>query len=328
MRFAENALGLVGDTPLVRLNRVVPPNVGTVLAKVEFLNPGGSVKDRIGVSMIEAAEAAGLLRPGGTIVEPTSGNTGVGLAIAAIVKGYKLVCTMADKAPKEKVRLLELLGAEVHVCPTNVEPDDPKSYYSVAKRLVDERDGFSPNQYFNDANPEAHYRSTGPEIWRDTEGRLDAFVCGVGTGGTISGTGRYLREKNPKVEIVGVDPKGSILKEVFETGENNDPAQGYLVDGIGEDLVPGSLKMDAITSFEQVQDAESYEMALRLAREEGILGGSSAGSAVVGAIRVAKRLGPGKTVVVLLPDSGERYLSKLNDEWLAAQGLVKPQAAR
>lgn len=322
MKFAPDALGLIGRTPLVRLNRVVRPKSATVLAKVEAFNPGGSVKDRIGIRMIERAEREGKLRPGGTIVEPTSGNTGVGLAIAAAVRGYKLICVLPDKVPKEKLRLLDLLGAEVVICPTAVAPDDPRSYYEVAKRLVKERGAFRPNQYENAANPDAHYDTTGPEIWQDTEGRVDAFVCGVGTGGTITGTGRYLKEKNAKVRVVGVDPRGSILKEAFETGRFVSRPKTYLIDGIGEDFVPGALDMKVIDEFLTIEDAEAYAMTMRLAREEGLLAGSSGGAAVAGALAVASKLGPGKTVVVLLPDSGERYLSKLNADWFREKGLA------
>lgn len=328
MKFAENALGLVGNTPLVRLNRVVPTNGALVLAKVEAFNPGGSVKDRIGLRMIDAAERAGRLRPGGTIVEPTSGNTGVGLAIACAIKGYKLICVMPEKVPVEKRRLLELLGAEIVMCPTEAGPDDPRSYYQVSDRLVQERKAFKPDQYVNPANPEAHYETTGPEIWRDTEGKLDAFVCGVGTGGTITGTGRFLKEKNPKVRIVGVDPKGSILAEAHRTGTFRARPKTYLIDGIGEDFVPGALDLKAIDEFLTVEDRPAYAMAIRMAREEGLLVGSSAGAAVVGACEVAQGLGRGKTVVVLLPDSGERYLSKLNPTWFAEKGLTLPAMAR
>jgi len=328
MKFAENALGLVGNTPLVRLNRVVPKGVATVLAKVEAFNPGGSVKDRIGLKMIEKAEREGKLKPGGTIVEPTSGNTGVGLAIACAIKGYKLICVMPDKVPMEKRRLLELLGAEIFICPTSAGPDDPASYYQVSDRLVKERHAYKPNQYDNLANPEAHYETTGPEVWRDTEGKVDAFVCGVGTGGTISGTGRFLKEKNKGVRVVGVDPVGSILKEAFETGSFKAKPKTYLIDGIGEDFIPGAVNFQIIDEFIRVPDPDAYSMAMRMAREEGLMVGSSAGAAVVAANQVAQRLGRGKTVVVLLPDSGERYLSKLNKEWFAQKGLTMPQLAR
>ncbi len=328
MKFAENALGLVGNTPLVRLNRVVPKDGATVLAKVEAFNPGGSVKDRIGLKMIEAAVKAGKLKPGGTIVEPTSGNTGVGLAIACAIQGYKLICVMPEKVPMEKRRLLELFGAEIVICPTEAGPDDPRSYYQVSDRLVKERKAFKPNQYMNAANPQAHYETTGPEVWRDTDGKLDAFVCGVGTGGTITGTARYLKEKNPKVKIVGVDPKGSILAEAHKTGTFKAQAQTHLLDGIGEDFIPGALDLKVIDEFITIEDPPAYEMAMRMAREEGIMVGSSAGAAVLGAAQVAKRLGKGKTVVVLLPDSGERYLSKLNKDWFQQKGLTMPALAR
>jgi cystathionine beta-synthase len=328
MRYAENALGLVGNTPLVRLHRVVAPDAALLLAKVEAFNPGGSVKDRIGLRMIEKAEREGRLKPGGTIVEPTSGNTGVGLAIAAVVKGYKLICVMPDKVPMEKRRLLELLGAEVVICPTAAGPDDPRSYYQVSDRLVKERNAYKPNQYDNAANPQAHYETTGPEVWRDTDGRIDAFVCGVGTGGTITGTGRYLKEQNPNVRIIGVDPVGSILREAWETGSFKAQPKTYLIDGIGEDFIPGSLDLKVIDEFVTITDADAYAMAMRMAREEGIMVGSSAGAAVAAAADVAARLGRGKNVVVLLPDSGERYLTKLNKDWFQEKGLTLPVAAR
>jgi cystathionine beta-synthase len=328
MKFAENALGLVGNTPLVRLHRVVPKGGATVLAKVEAFNPGGSVKDRIGAKMIEKAEREGKLKPGGTIVEPTSGNTGIGLAIACAVKGYKLICVMPDKVPMEKRRLLELLGAEIVICPTAAGPDDPASYYQVSDRLVKERKAYKPNQYNNPANPEAHYETTGPEVWRDTEGKVDAFVCGVGTGGTITGTARFLKEKNPKVRVVGVDPRGSILEEAWRTGTFKAKPKTYLIDGIGEDFIPGALDLKLIDDFITIDDAPAYEMSMRMAREEGIMVGSSAGAAVIGAGQVAQKLGKGKTVVVLLPDSGERYLTKLNKEWFAQKGLTMPALAR
>lgn len=328
MRFAENALGLVGNTPLVRLNRVVPKGAATVLAKVEAFNPGGSVKDRIGLKMIEKAEKEGTLKPGMRIVEPTSGNTGIGLAIAAAVRGYRLVCVMPAKVPLEKRRLLELLGAEVVICPTEAGPGDPRSYYEVSNRLAQEPGSFKPNQYENIANPEAHYETTGPEIWQDTDGKLDAFVCGVGTGGTISGTARFLKEKNRTVHVLGVDPQGSILKEAYERGRFTSRPKTYLIDGIGEDFVPGALDFKLIDEFLTVGDPEAYAMAMRMAREEGLMVGSSGGAAVVGAVALARRLGAGKTVVVILPDSGERYLSKLNKDWFAEKGLVLPAAAR
>lgn len=324
MRFAVDVLGLVGHTPLVRLNRAVPKDAATVLAKVESMNPGGSVKDRIAIKLLERGEKEGRLQRGGWVVEPTSGNTGIGLALACAARGYRLVCVMPDKVPVEKVRLLELLGAEILLCPTAVPPEDSRSYYSVSRRIERERKAYRPDQYNNQGNPEAHYLTTGPEIWEDTNGRLDAFVCGVGTGGTITGTGRYLKEKKPKVLIVGVDPAGSILKEAFEQGTSKSRPKTYLIDGIGEDFVPATLSFDVVDEFIRVTDADAYAMAMRMAREEGLLVGSSGGAAVHAAVQVAQRMGEGKLIVTLLPDSGERYLSKLNPEWLGQKGLAIP----
>lgn len=314
----------MGQTPLVRLNRVVEPGGAVVLAKVESRNPGGSVKDRIGLSLLLQAEQAGRLRPGDWVVEPTSGNTGIGLALACAAKGYRLACVLPDKVPAEKIRLLQLLGAETHICPTAVAAEDPKSYYSVAARLERERSAFRPDQYSNPANPEAHYASTGPEIWQDTNGRIDAFVCGVGTGGTITGVARYLKERRPEVRIVGVDPVGSILLDAFEGRAYESRPKTYLIDGIGEDFIPSTLALELVDEFVKVTDSEAYSMAVRLAREEGLLAGSSGGAAVTAAVRLAQRLGPGKIVVTLLPDSGERYLSKLNPDWFARNGLSMP----
>jgi cystathionine beta-synthase len=312
----DNLLELIGNTPLVRLNRVTRHVKPTVAAKVEYLNPGGSVKDRIGIRMIEDAERQGLLRPGGTIVEPTSGNTGVGLAIAAAIKGYRMIFVMPDKMSNEKISLLKAYGADVVVCPTSVPPESPESYYRVADRLARETPGgFQPNQYFNRANPETHYESTGPEIWRQTEGRIDVFVAGVGTGGTISGTGRYLKEQNPNVQIVGADPEGSLL-----SGGDLRP---YKVEGIGEDFWPGTFDRDIIDRWERVSDRESFRVARRVTREEGILVGGSAGTAVAAALRVAEEMDESKLIVVLLPDSGKSYLSKVyNDQWMQDNGFL------
>jgi cystathionine beta-synthase len=323
MEIYENILETLGDTPLVALRRFHPEGA-LLAAKVESFNPGQSVKDRIGLAMIEQAEASGALAPGGTIVEPTSGNTGLGLAIAAILKGYKLVCTAPDKIPREKVTLLEAHGVEVIVCPTNVEADDPRSYYKTAERIRDERGAYLPYQYHNQANPQAHYHSTGPEIWRQTDGRVTHWVCGIGTGGTISGAGRYLKEQNPDVRVVGVDTVGSVYAYVHEHGEMPPAEQihQYLVDGIGEDFLPGSVWMDVIDEVVTIDDATAYRALFELARREAIFTGSSGGAAVAGARQVARGLPDDAVVVTLLPDSGERYLSKLSPEWLREKGLL------
>jgi cystathionine beta-synthase len=325
--YHDTILETIGWTPLVRLRRVASGIRATVLGKMEMFNPGGSVKDRIGVRIIEDAEKKGLLKPGGLIVESTSGNTGAGLAMAAAVKGYKAVFTMPDKMSQEKVNFLKAFGAKVVVTPTAVPPDSPESYYEVAKRIARENPGsLLANQYFNPVNPEAHYVTTGPEIWEQTEGRITAFVAGIGTGGTISGVGRFLKEKNPETRIVGVDPAGSILKQYFDTGEMTE-GRTYLVEGIGEDIIPGTLHFDFIDEIVSVGDAESFHMARRLAREEGILAGGSCGTAAVAALDVARRLGDDDQVVVLLPDTGTRYLSKFHsDEWMRDKQLMTPES--
>jgi cystathionine beta-synthase len=312
----DSLVGLVGDTPLVRLNRVTAGITAPVYAKVEYFNPGGSVKDRIALGMVLAGEASGALRPGGTIVEPTSGNTGVGLAIVAAQRGYKCIFTMPDKMSQEKVSLLRAYGAEVFVCPTAVAPEHPDSYYSVAKRLAAETPGgWSPNQYANQQNPEAHYRSTGPEIWAQTDGRVTHFVTGIGTGGTISGTARYLKEQNPGVVIVGADPEGSVY-----SGGTGRP---YLVEGVGEDFWPTTYDATLVDRIEAVSDRDSFMMTRRIAREEGMLVGGSCGLAVVAALRVAGELDGDALVVVLLPDGGRGYLSKIfNDDWMADYGFL------
>jgi cystathionine beta-synthase len=323
MEIHPNILATLGNTPLVRFSRFSPEGA-PLAAKVEFFNPGQSVKDRIGIALIEAGEREGKLRPGGTIVEPTSGNTGVGLAMAAILGGYRMVCTAPDKIPKEKVALLEAFGVEVHVCPTNVEADDPRSYYKVAERIRDERGAFLPNQYRNQANPQAHYRTTGPEIWRQTDGRVTHWVCGVGTGGTISGTGRYLKERNPEVRVVGVDSIGSVYGYYFEHRElpPQDQIHQYLIDGIGEDFMPETVWWDAIDEIVAVEDETAYRAVFELARTEGVFTGSSGGAAVAAARQVAQGLPEDALVVTLLPDSGERYLSKLNKKWLEEKGIL------
>ncbi|MEO5941157.1 MAG: cystathionine beta-synthase [Candidatus Limnocylindrales bacterium] len=326
MQYAETILDLVGNTPLVRLSRVTR-DLGPVehqpliLAKLEMLNPGGSVKDRIGLPMIEAAEQAGMLKPGGTIIEPTSGNTGHGLAIAAALKGYRCIFVMADKQSTEKQALLRAYGAEVVLCPTNVDPESPESYYSVAARLARDIPGaFKPDQYWNIENPTAHERSTGPEIWEQTDGQLTHFVASVGTGGTISGAGHYLRAQSANLVIVGADPEGSIL--------SGDTARPYLTEGVGEDFLPGTYDPTVVDRWVRVSDRDAFAAARRLTREEGILAGGSCGTALVAALTVARELtdagaGAGKVMVVLLPDSGRNYLSKVyNDEWMRVNGLL------
>lgn len=323
MEIYDNILETLGDTPLVRLSRYAPDGA-PVVAKVESFNPGSSVKDRIGIAMIEAAEREGTLTPGMTIVEPTSGNTGVGLAIAAILRGYEMVCTAADKIPAEKAALLEAYGVEVITCPTDVAADDPRSYYKVAERIRDERGAFLPYQYYNQANPQAHYETTGPEIWRQTDGRVTHWVAGVGTGGTISGVAKYLKEQNPEIRAVGVDPIGSIYTYYKEHGElpPEEQIHQYLIDGIGEDFLPDSCWIDQIDEVIQVDDKTAYGAVLELARGEAIFTGSSGGAAVAGARRVAAELPAEALVVTLLPDSGERYLSKLNETWMREKGLL------
>lgn len=324
----DDVLGTLGNTPLVRLNRVTRGIRSQIIAKVEYFNPGGSVKDRIGITIIENAEREGLLKPGGTVVESTSGNTGVGLAIAAAIKGYKTVFVMPDKMSEEKIRVLRAYGARVVVTPTNVEPDDPRSYYSVARQIVaDTPNSILANQYHNPINPLTHYDSTGPEIWTQTAGKVDVFVAGMGTGGTITGVGKYLKEMNPKVQIVGVDPVGSILYDYFYTGKMSE-ANSYKVEGIGEDFIPSVYDFNYIDDMVRVNDKESLLMTRRLVREEGLFVGGSCGSAVAGALRYASErdLGPEKMVVVLLPDSGSRYLSKVfDDNWMRENRFLESE---
>ncbi|MDX3096711.1 cystathionine beta-synthase [Streptomyces sp. ME01-24h] len=317
MQFHDSMISLVGNTPLVRLNSVTAGIQATVLAKVEYFNPGGSVKDRIALRMIEAAEKSGELKPGGTIVEPTSGNTGVGLAIVAQQKGYKCIFVCPDKVSTDKINVLRAYGAEVVVCPTAVDPEHPDSYYNVSDRLVRETpNAWKPDQYSNPNNPASHYHSTGPELWEQTEGKITHFVAGVGTGGTISGTGRYLKDASDgRVKVIGADPEGSVY-----SGGSGRP---YLVEGVGEDFWPTAYDRTVADEIVPVSDKDSFQMTRRLAKEEGLLVGGSCGMAVVAALRLAERLGPDDVVVVLLPDSGRGYLSKIfNDDWMADYGFL------
>ena len=315
MRYVNSVVDLIGDTPLVKLNKVTEGIDALVLAKVEYVNPGGSVKDRIATRMIEDAEAAGLLKPGGTIVEPTSGNTGVGLAMVAQQKGYRCIFVCPDKVSEDKRNVLKAYGAQVEVCPTAVAPEDPRSYYKVSDRLVAEIPGaWKPNQYANPANPRSHYETTGPELWKQTDGRITHFVAGVGTGGTISGTGRYLKDQGP-VKVIGADPEGSVY-----SGGTGRP---YLVEGVGEDFWPDNYDRDICDEIIEVTDADSFAMTRRLAQEEGLLVGGSCGMAVVAALEVARKAGPDDVIVVLLPDGGRGYLSKIfNDDWLTEYGFL------
>jgi cystathionine beta-synthase len=326
LKVHQNILGTLGNTPLVRMNRISKGYRGHFFAKMENFNPGGSVKDRIGLEIIEEAEREGRLRPGGTIVEATSGNTGMGLAMVAAIKGYKCVFTMPDKMSQEKIRLLRAFGAEVIVTPTAVPHDSPESYTEVAKRVVRETpNSILANQYFNPKNPEAHYKSTGPELWEQTGGQIDYFVCAVGTGGTISGAGKFLKEKNPAIKIIGIDPKGSVLREYFYTKKITPILKTYKVEGIGQDWLPGILNFEVIDDMIEVTDKESFLMARRLTREEGIFVGGSAGTAVTGALKYADRMKKDEIMVILLPDTGERYLSKVfSDDWMRENGFLIP----
>ncbi len=318
-----SVLELVGDTPIVRLDVIARGVAPRLLAKLEYLNPGGSLKDRIGLAMIEQAERGGKLKPGGTIVEPTSGNTGVGLAIAAAQKGYHCIFVMPDKMSQEKISMLRAHGAEVVICPTAVEPDSPESYYSVSDRLAEEiPGGFKPDQYSNMANPEAHYEVTGPEIWEQTDGEIDAIVISVGTGGTISGVGRYFKERKPEVLIVGADPAGSVF-----TAKREGDVHPYLVEGIGKDTWPETLDRSVVDEWVKVSDRDSFLVARRLAREEGLLAGGSSGTTVWAALQIATRFGPEATILTMLPDSGRSYMSKFyDDNWMLEHGFVERRA--
>lgn len=327
MRY-NNILEAVGHTPLIRLNRIARSSKAAVYVKCDYLNPGGSVKDRIAIEMIDRAEREGLLKPGGTIVEGTSGNTGMGLALLAAVRGYKVVFTMTDKQSKEKVDLLKALGAEVIVCPTAVAPDDPRSYYSVADKLTREiPNAYHPNQYEHPGNPDSHYKTTGPEIWEDTDGRVTHFVCGMGTGGTITGVGRYLKEMKPEVKVIAVDPVGSLLYEFFHRGTVG-KAETYKVEGIGEDIFPATLDFSVIDDAIQVTDKESFLWARRLARQEGIFAGGSSGSVIAAAVRLMPSLTENDLMVIFIPDTGLRYLSKVyNNEWMRDNRYLEPPVA-
>ncbi len=328
MKYAKNVLELVGHTPLVRLNRMIDPaTMATVLVKMEHLNPTGSVKDRMAVNMVRGAEEKGLIKRGSTLVESTSGNTGLGLAMTAAVNGYRCICTMPDKMSKEKIEMLKAYGAEVVVTRTDLDHEHPESYVQVAKRIARETAGaFYVDQYYNMANPEAHYQTTGPEIWEDTDGKLDCLVCGIGTGGTVSGAGKYLKEKaaeaGREIRIVCPDPEGSIYHDMFYRGEHEDP-RIYRVEGIGHDFMVGTLDFSVIDDVRQISDRDSFLTARRLAREEGIFCGGSTGTVIFGALQVARELGPGKLIVAVLCDSGDRYLSKcFSDDWMKDMGYL------
>jgi len=327
LRVYDNILEAIGNTPLVRLNRIGRSLPCPIYAKLEFLNPGGSVKDRIGITMIAEAEGSGRLKPGGTVVESTSGNTGVGLAIACAIKGYKAIFVMPDKMSQEKIQLLRAFGAKVLITPTAVAPEDPRSYYSVANRIVEQTpNAILANQYHNPVNPRSHFLTTGPEIWEQTGGRVTDVVIGMGTGGTISGVGRYLKQRNPHIRMIGVDPTGSILLETWQRGQVPDDVQAtsYKVEGIGEDFLPTSLDLSMIDDVLRVTDKESFLWTRCLVKEEGIFCGGSSGSAVAAAVRYAQDLDPERLVVVILPDSGSRYLSKVfDDKWMRENGFLE-----
>ncbi|MCR9254006.1 MAG: pyridoxal-phosphate dependent enzyme [bacterium] len=326
MKYYNSIIETIGDTPLVKLNSVNKGIPGTILVKVEYFNPGNSMKDRMALKMVEDAEKAGILKPGGTIIEGTSGNTGMGLALAAIAKGYKCIFTLADKQSQEKIDILRAVGAEVHVCPTNVEPEDPRSYYSVARKLNEEiPNSFYPNQYDNLSNALAHYETTAPEIWRDTEGKITHYAAGVGTGGSMCGTAKYLKEQNPDIVTVGIDTYGSVFKKFKETGVFDEKeVYPYLTEGIGEDILPKNVDFSVIDHFEKVTDKDGALMTRRLSREEGLFVGWSCGSAVAGALEYAKNnLKEDDVMVIILPDHGTRYLGKIyNDNWMQDHGFI------
>ena len=326
MKVSNNILETIGNTPLVRLNKLTKEVEATVLAKVEYFNPGNSVKDRMAVKMVEDAEADGRLQPGGTIVEGTSGNTGMGLALAAIVKGYSLICVSTDKQSKEKFDILRAVGAEVIVCPTDVAPEDPRSYYSTSKRIAEETpNSWYVNQYDNPSNAIAHYEQTGPEIWEQTEGKITHFVVGVGTGGTISGVGKFLKEKNPDIKIWGIDTYGSVFKKYHETGIfDENEIYSYITEGIGEDILPENVNFEVIDGFEKVTDKDAAVYTRKMAREEGIFAGNSCGAAVKGLLQLKKHFKKDDVVVVLLHDSGSRYVGKMyNDDWMRERGFLE-----
>ncbi len=323
----SSILETIGNTPIVRLNKVNSHLSPQITAKVEYFNPGQSIKDRIAVKLIEDAEKSGLIKPGGTIIEGTSGNTGMGLALVAIVRGYKCIFTTTDKQSKAKIDLLKALGAEVKVCPTDVEPEDPRSYYSVAKKLSEEiPNSYYPNQYNNLSNTEAHYETTGPEIWKQTEGKITHYVAGIGTGGTITGTARYLKEQNPDISVIGIDSVGSVYKHYFETGDyDKSQVKPYVTEGIGEDIIPGNIDFDYVDDVVQVNDKNALLMTRRLAREEGLFVGGSCGAAVYGALQYAEehQMKKSDLMVIILPDSGTRYVSKIfNDDWMREKGFL------
>jgi len=325
MKYYKNIMETIGNTPLVKLNSVTKGCKALVLAKIETTNPGNSVKDRMALKMVEDAEKQGLIKPGGTIIEGTSGNTGMGLALACILKGYKLICVLSDKQSKEKMDILRAVGAEVVVCPTAVEPDDPRSYYSVSKRLAEETpNSWYVNQYDNPSNTLAHYEQTGPEIWEQTEGKITHFVVGVGTGGTISGVSKYLKEQNPNVQAIGIDTYGSVFKKYHETGIfDENEIYPYITEGIGEDILPKNVDFSLIDYFEKVTDKDAAVMTRRLAREEGIFVGNSAGSAVAGLMQIKDKFKEGDVVVVLFHDHGSRYVGKMfNDDWMRERGFL------